>query len=211
MRIAQLVVAPGRRGSARRGRRARRQRARRSRLRLVVGADAMIEPRIRVSAILRWQGRSCSAGTRSAAGEVWLLPGRRRAIGREPVEALQRELAEETGLFDDGTEVPLEGPVAIVDSIAPRTRSYRSTSSTSSSRRTSTGSLEDVGVAGRGRPRPSGVPHATSSTRSRCTRRSSASCSAGSRAIRRSTSARCGCRELGDQIVTVSARSDHHS
>ena len=35
-------------------------------------------------------------------------------------DALQRELWEETGLFPDGTEVPLEGPVALVDSIAPQ-------------------------------------------------------------------------------------------
>src|SRR4029079_14065676 len=31
----------------------------------------------------------------------------------------QRELWEETGLFPDGLDVPLEGPVAIVDSLAP--------------------------------------------------------------------------------------------
>ena len=39
--------------------------------------------------------------------------------GESLVRALRRELWEETGLFPDGVEIPLEGPVAIVDSIAP--------------------------------------------------------------------------------------------
>lgn len=39
--------------------------------------------------------------------------------GESLVRALQRELEEETGLFPLGAEVPLEGPVALVDSIAP--------------------------------------------------------------------------------------------
>jgi 8-oxo-dGTP pyrophosphatase MutT (NUDIX family) len=41
-------------------------------------------------------------------------------VGESLLRALQRELWEETGLFPEGTEVPLEGPVALVDSIAPR-------------------------------------------------------------------------------------------
>jgi ADP-ribose pyrophosphatase YjhB (NUDIX family) len=41
--------------------------------------------------------------------------------GESLVRALQRELWEETGLFPEGAEVPLEGPVAIVDSISPAT------------------------------------------------------------------------------------------
>jgi 8-oxo-dGTP pyrophosphatase MutT (NUDIX family) len=40
-------------------------------------------------------------------------------VGESLLRALQRELWEETGLFPAGTEFPLEGPVALVDSIAP--------------------------------------------------------------------------------------------
>jgi 8-oxo-dGTP pyrophosphatase MutT (NUDIX family) len=40
-------------------------------------------------------------------------------VGESLLHALQRELWEETGLFQAGTEFPLEGPVALVDSIAP--------------------------------------------------------------------------------------------
>jgi 8-oxo-dGTP pyrophosphatase MutT (NUDIX family) len=39
--------------------------------------------------------------------------------GESLLRALERELWEETGLFPDGLDVPLEGPVAIVDSISP--------------------------------------------------------------------------------------------
>jgi 8-oxo-dGTP diphosphatase len=85
----------------------------------------MMEPRIRVSAILRWQGRILLLRHEKATGEVWLLPGGGVRLGESLVDALQRELLEETGLFDDGMDVPLEGPVAIIDSISPRTGPYR--------------------------------------------------------------------------------------
>jgi len=39
--------------------------------------------------------------------------------GESLLRALQRELWEETGLFPEGAELTLEGPVALVDSIAP--------------------------------------------------------------------------------------------
>jgi ADP-ribose pyrophosphatase YjhB (NUDIX family) len=48
--------------------------------------------------------------------QYWLLPGGGVNSGESLVNALHRELAEELGIAD---EVPVEGPVAIVDSIAP--------------------------------------------------------------------------------------------
>jgi 8-oxo-dGTP diphosphatase len=84
-----------------------------------------MEPRIRVSAILRWQGRVLLIRHTKPSGEVWLLPGGGVRIGESLIAALRRELREETGLFDGGGDVPLEGPVAIVDSIAPTSGSSR--------------------------------------------------------------------------------------
>jgi ADP-ribose pyrophosphatase YjhB (NUDIX family) len=46
----------------------------------------------------------------------WLLPGGGVNSGESLVNALHRELTEELGIAD---EIPVEGPVAIVDSIAP--------------------------------------------------------------------------------------------
>ena len=84
-----------------------------------------MEPRIRVSAILRWEGRVLLIRHEKEAREVWLLPGGGVQTGESLIRALQRELWEETGLFPFGEEVPLEGPVAIVDSISPQTERYR--------------------------------------------------------------------------------------
>lgn len=81
----------------------------------------MGEPRVRVSAILRWRGRILLLRHEKRGAEVWLLPGGGVRGGESLLHALQRELWEETGLFPEGTDVPLEGPVALVDSIAPRT------------------------------------------------------------------------------------------
>jgi ADP-ribose pyrophosphatase YjhB (NUDIX family) len=77
------------------------------------------EPRVRVSAILRWRGRILLLRHEKGGDEVWLLPGGGVHVGESLLRALQRELWEETGLFPAGTEVPLEGPVALVDSISP--------------------------------------------------------------------------------------------
>jgi ADP-ribose pyrophosphatase YjhB (NUDIX family) len=78
------------------------------------------EPRIRVSAILRWRGRVLLIRHEKNARDVWLLPGGGVRVGESLTRALQRELAEELGLFGAGDELPVEGPVALVDSIAPR-------------------------------------------------------------------------------------------
>ena len=74
------------------------------------------EPRIRVSAILRWGGRILLCRHEKNGRAYWLLPGGGVNSGESLLRALHRELSEEVGMTD---ELPLEGPVAIVDSIAP--------------------------------------------------------------------------------------------
>lgn len=103
-----------------------------------------MEPRIRVSAILRWEGRILLLRHEKAGREVWLLPGGGVRVGESLIRALQRELWEETGLFPQGTEVPLEGPVAIVESISPPGDSYRKHVVHVIFAADVTGSLEDV-------------------------------------------------------------------
>jgi 8-oxo-dGTP diphosphatase len=78
------------------------------------------EPRIRVSAILRWHGRVLLIRHEKAGREVWLLPGGGVNTGESLVDALAREIEEEVGVEARS----LEGPVALVDSIAPE-RSLR--------------------------------------------------------------------------------------
>jgi len=76
------------------------------------------EPRIRVSALLRWEDRILLCRhEKSGRGEYWLLPGGGVNSGESLVDALHRELAEEVGIVD---EIPVEGPVAIIDSISPQ-------------------------------------------------------------------------------------------
>ena len=74
------------------------------------------EPRIRVSALLSWKERFLLCRHEKPGKEYWLLPGGGVNSGESLVDALHRELAEEIGIDD---KLPVEGPVAIVDSIAP--------------------------------------------------------------------------------------------
>ncbi len=78
-----------------------------------------------MSAVVRWRGRILLCKHVKHGGEVWLLPGGGVQSGENLVRALQRELWEETRLFPEGTDVPLEGPVALVDSIAPESNPTR--------------------------------------------------------------------------------------
>jgi ADP-ribose pyrophosphatase YjhB (NUDIX family) len=74
------------------------------------------EPRIRVSALLRWEDRILLCRHEKADREYWLLPGGGVNSGESLVQALRRELAEELGIDDP---ISFEGPVAIADSISP--------------------------------------------------------------------------------------------
>jgi ADP-ribose pyrophosphatase YjhB (NUDIX family) len=75
-----------------------------------------MQPRIRVSALLRWEGRILLCRHEKPGKEYWLLPGGGVDAGESLADALHRELLEEVGIDD---ELPLEGPIAIADSIAP--------------------------------------------------------------------------------------------
>jgi 8-oxo-dGTP diphosphatase len=76
-----------------------------------------MEPRLRVSAILGWQNRILLCRQEKPGKEYWLLPGGGVDVGETLLEALRRELREELGVEAD---VQFEGPVAIVESIAPK-------------------------------------------------------------------------------------------
>ena len=73
-------------------------------------------PRIRVAALLRWQNQVLLCRQEKPGKEYWLLPGGGVDGGETLVDALRRELDEELGLRD---KLPLEGPIAVAESIAP--------------------------------------------------------------------------------------------
>jgi ADP-ribose pyrophosphatase YjhB (NUDIX family) len=73
------------------------------------------EPRIRVSALLRWGGGVLLCRHEKKGKGVWLLPGGGVHSGETLMAALEREIAEEVGIDPPS----FEGPVALVDSIAP--------------------------------------------------------------------------------------------
>lgn len=75
-----------------------------------------MEPRIRVSAMLQREGRILLCRHEKDGRENWLLPGGGVKIGESMTRALQRELTEECGIEED---LPLEGPIALVESIPP--------------------------------------------------------------------------------------------
>jgi 8-oxo-dGTP diphosphatase len=73
-------------------------------------------PRVRVAALIHWQSRILLCRQEKPGREYWLLPGGGVDGGETLVDALRRELGEELGLVDS---FPLEGPIAVADSIAP--------------------------------------------------------------------------------------------
>lgn len=75
-----------------------------------------MEPRLRVSGLLRWHGRILLCRQEKPGKEYWLLPGGGVDGGETLTEALRRELREEVGIADD---LLFEGPIAVADSIAP--------------------------------------------------------------------------------------------
>jgi len=76
-----------------------------------------MEPRIRVSALLRREGRLLLCRhEKPDRGPYWLLPGGGVEPGETLVQALHREIREELGI----DEPPLlEGPIAVAESISP--------------------------------------------------------------------------------------------
>ena len=75
----------------------------------------MLQPRIRVSAVLRWRDGILLCRHEKHGREYWLLPGGGVHSGESLIQALEREMREEVGIAPPS----FEGPVAIVDSISP--------------------------------------------------------------------------------------------
>jgi 8-oxo-dGTP diphosphatase len=75
-----------------------------------------MEPRLRISALLRWHDRILLCRQEKPGKEYWLLPGGGVEGGESLTEALRRELLEEVGIAEALT---FEGPIAVAESIAP--------------------------------------------------------------------------------------------
>lgn len=75
-----------------------------------------MEPRLRVSALLRRGNRLLLCRHEKGGRQYWLLPGGGVDAGETLIRALRRELAEELGI---GEDFPLEGPIGIAESISP--------------------------------------------------------------------------------------------
>ena len=143
------------------------------------------EPRVRVSALLRWGDGILLCRHDKRGRDVWLLPGGGVHSGETLIDALRGRSRRRSG-----SRRRPGGPIALVDSIAPGRSLTTSTSSTSSSP-----------GASRDRSRASAPPTMQSAATacsldgnraSSSTRRFSASSSAGNRAIRRSILERYG-------------------
>ena len=66
--------------------------------------------------MLRWRDGILLCRHEKPGKEYWLLPGGGVNSGESLIAALRRELHEEVGIDE---QLPFEGPVAVVDSIAP--------------------------------------------------------------------------------------------
>jgi 8-oxo-dGTP diphosphatase len=76
-----------------------------------------MEPRIRVSAVLRREGRILLIRQEKPGREYWMLPGGGVNSGETLLQAVQRELTEECGIEE---ALPLEGPIGVAESISPQ-------------------------------------------------------------------------------------------
>ncbi len=165
----------------------------RARLRVIDGEIRRVSaPRIRVGALLRHGDAVLLLRQEKLDRSYWLLPGGGVEEGESLHVALARELTEECGL--EG--VTLEGPIAIVESIAPPSlRPRKHVVHVIFYADVSRPQPRGRRVGRRHDPRPPADEPGRARPRSTCARRSTASSSAGVRATRSSTSASCGCDE----------------